>query len=105
MDQGGIMAQGVGAPSTDATARTAVPVIGKERVSVVIPAKNESENLSWLLPRLPTYIDEVVLVDGHSTDGTVEVARRLRPDIKIVTDGGRGKGDALRTGFAAATGD
>ncbi len=96
------MAQGAGALSTDAMA---VPVIGTERVSVVIPAKNESENLSWLLPRLPSYIDEVVLVDGHSTDGTVEVARRLRPDIKIVTDGGRGKGDALRTGFAAATGD
>jgi glycosyltransferase involved in cell wall biosynthesis len=99
------MRQRAGASSTDATTMAAVPVVGTERVSVVIPAKNESENLSWLLPRLPSYIHEVVLVDGHSTDGTVEIARRLRPDIKIVTDGGRGKGDALRTGFAAATGD
>jgi glycosyltransferase involved in cell wall biosynthesis len=76
-----------------------------ERISVVIPAMNEAENLKWLLPRLPDFIDEVVLVDGHSTDGTPEIARELRADIRIVSDGGRGKGDALRTGFAAATGD
>ena len=76
-----------------------------ERISVVIPAMNEAENLKWLLPRLPEFIDEVVLVDGHSTDGTPEIARELRTDIRIVSDGGRGKGDALRTGFAAATGD
>jgi glycosyltransferase involved in cell wall biosynthesis len=47
----------------------------------------------------------VILVDGRSTDDTVAVAQRLRPDIRIVAQGGRGKGDALRCGFAAATGD
>ena len=90
--------------TTEASAIHAVTAPG-ERVTVVIPAKNEAQNLRWLLPRLPAGVDEVVLVDGHSTDGTVEVARELRPDIRVVTDGGRGKGDALRTGFAAATGD
>ena len=90
--------------TTEASAVQAVRALG-ERVSVVIPAKNEARNLRWLLRRLPAGVDEVVLVDGHSTDGTVEVAMELRPDIKVVTDGGRGKGDALRTGFAAATGD
>jgi len=50
-------------------------------------------------------VHEVLLVDGHSTDGTVEVARCLLPQIRIVQQTGRGKGDALRCGFAAATGD
>ncbi len=74
-------------------------------VSVVIPAMNEAANLPHVLPQIPDWVHEVILVDGHSTDETVAVARRLRPDIRIVTQGGRGKGDALRCGFSAATGD
>lgn len=74
-------------------------------ISVVIPTLNEAENLPFVLPYIPTEIREVLLVDGHSTDRTVEVARELRPDIRIVQQEGRGKGAALRTGFAAATGD
>ena len=75
------------------------------RVSAVIPTLNEAENLPHVLPRIPEGVDEVVLVDGHSTDGTVEVARRLYPSIRIVQQDGKGKGNALRCGFAAATGD
>src|SRR5207253_10879286 len=52
-----------------------------------------------------SWVDEVVLVDGNSIDNTVEIARGLRPDIRIVQQQGRGKGAALRTGFAAATGE
>jgi hypothetical protein len=44
-------------------------------------------------------------VDGHSTDGTVDVARGLRPDVKVVMQTRRGKGNALACGFAAATGE
>jgi glycosyltransferase involved in cell wall biosynthesis len=44
-------------------------------------------------------------VDGHSVDDTVAVARALCPKAKVITQPGRGKGDALHTGFAAATGD
>jgi glycosyltransferase involved in cell wall biosynthesis len=73
------------------------------RVSVIIPALNEAKNLQHVLPRIPVWVDEVLLVDGNSTDDTVEVAYRLRPDIRIVQQQGRGKGAALRTGFAAAT--
>jgi len=75
------------------------------RVSVVIPTLNEARNLTHVLPRLPGFIYEVVLVDGNSTDDTVEVARSLRSDVRVVYQSGRGKGDALRTGFAAARGD
>jgi glycosyltransferase involved in cell wall biosynthesis len=75
------------------------------KVSVVVPAMNEAKNLPYVLPRIPDWVHEVVLVDGHSVDDTVAVARRLRPDIRVVVQEGRGKGAALRTGFAAATGD
>ncbi|MFN8535609.1 MAG: glycosyltransferase family 2 protein [Dehalococcoidia bacterium] len=75
-------------------------------VSVVIPALNEADNLPYVLPLIPfDEVDEVVLVDGGSTDGTVEVARALVPDIRVVTQLGRGKGDALQAGFEASIGD
>jgi glycosyltransferase involved in cell wall biosynthesis len=80
-------------------------VAPEPRVSVVVPALNEAENLPYVLPRLAEFADEVLLVDGHSTDGTLETARMLQPDIRIVKQEGRGKGAALRTGFQAATGD
>jgi glycosyltransferase involved in cell wall biosynthesis len=74
-------------------------------VSVIIPTLNEALNLPLVLAELPLDIYEVVVVDGLSTDGTPDVARRLRPDAKIVLQTGRGKGDALRCGFEAASGD
>src|SRR5215208_74492 len=74
-------------------------------VSVVIPAKNEAENIGWVLERLPPIVDEVVLVDGDSYDGTAEVAKRLRPDIRVIGQDTPGKGAAVRAGFAAAHGD
>jgi len=74
-------------------------------VSVVIPTKNEARNLPHVLSRIPSIVDEVVLVDAKSEDGTVDVARSLRPDIRIVYQKGRGKGNALREGFDASEGD
>ncbi|MEJ8634035.1 glycosyltransferase family 2 protein [Streptomyces sp. NPDC006475] len=74
-------------------------------VSVVIPAMNEAENLPYVFKTLPHWIHEVVLVDGNSSDNTVEVARELWPDVKVVKQAGKGKGDALISGFAACTGD
>ena len=91
--------------SPTCSAETLMPTHEKHTVSVVIPTLNEEENLPHVLPRIPVWVNEVLLVDGHSTDGTVEVARRLRPDIRIIRQEGRGKGAALRTGFAVATGD
>jgi phosphoheptose isomerase len=74
-------------------------------ISVIIPTLNEQDNLPHVLPRIPTAVDEVILVDGRSSDRTVEVARELMPDIRIVVQDGMGKGAALRSGFAAARGD
>ena len=81
-------------------------VVGSDiRVSVVVPALNEAANLPHVLTRIPSCVDEVVLVDGRSTDDTVGVARTVRPDIRVVMQSGVGKGNALACGFAAATGD
>ncbi len=74
-------------------------------VSVVIPTLNEALNLPHVLPRIPDFVTEIIIVDGHSVDDTVEVARRLLPQVKIVQQVGRGKGSALRLGFATARGD
>jgi hypothetical protein len=75
------------------------------RVSLVIPTLNEARNLPYVLGELPPNLYEVILVDGSSTDGTVEVARELYPKVKVVKQTGRGKGDALRAGFLASEGD
>ncbi len=103
------------------------------RVSVVIPALNEADNLPHVISRIPSWVHEVVLVDGHSTDSTLDVACSVWPNqhivrqerrrntgqpcpipherrsngmtLRLVMQEGRGKGAALRSGFAAATGD
>src|SRR5690242_19224522 len=74
-------------------------------ISVVIPTRNEAENLYYILPRIPLDVHEVILVDGHSSDNTIAVARQLRPDIRIIKQVWKGKGDAVRVGFAACTGE
>jgi glycosyltransferase involved in cell wall biosynthesis len=74
-------------------------------ISVVMPTLNEAANLPHVLARLPAIVDEVVIVDGHSIDDTLAVARAIRPDVRIVLQDGTGKGNALACGFAAASGD
>jgi hypothetical protein len=74
-------------------------------VTVVIPALNEARNLPEVARRMPAGIDEIVFVDGHSEDNSIEVARELWPSAKIVMQTRRGKGNALVCGFNAATSD
>ncbi len=111
------------------SSRLSAPV----KISVVIPALNEAKNLPHVISRLPQLVHEVVLVDGNSSDGTLDTARQLWPNIhivmrerrrrnaphqpianerrsegmtlRLVTQKGKGKGEALRCGFEAATGD
>jgi len=81
-------------------------------VSVVIPCRNERGNIEPAVRRLPYFgsRQEIIFVEGHSSDGTTEEIERVRhayPDrnIRMLVQEGRGKGDAVRLGFAQATGD
>ncbi len=74
-------------------------------ISVVIPAKNEARNIGWVLERIPSFVDEVIVVDGLSNDGTLEVAKMIQPDVVVIHEMRPGKGAALRAGFEAARGD
>jgi SAM-dependent methyltransferase len=81
-------------------------------VSIVIPCRNEKGNIEAAVARLPRFgmRQEIIFVDGHSTDGTLEEIHRVMArypdhDIQVLTQDGKGKGDAVRKGFAKATGD
>ena len=77
----------------------------KPKITLIIPALNEEKNLPHLLPKIPPVIDEVLLVDGRSTDRTMELAKVLRPDIRLLSQDGKGKGNAIKYGVKQATGD
>ena len=81
-------------------------------ISIVIPCRNERGNIEAAVTRLPAFgmHQEIIFVDGHSNDGTIEEIERVikkypHKDIKLFIQDGKGKGDAVRKGFAAATGD
>ncbi|MCB9947066.1 MAG: glycosyltransferase [Rhodospirillaceae bacterium] len=80
--------------------------------SVVVPARNERGNIEAAVQRLPQFApdQEIVFVEGHSSDGTWDEILRVQaayPDHKItcLQQPGRGKGDAVRAAFDAASGD
>jgi SAM-dependent methyltransferase len=84
----------------------------KFSVSILIPARNEKGNIESAVKRIPSFGEhqEILFVEGHSTDGTVEEIKRVAqtyPDknIKWMVQDGQGKGDAVRKGFAAAQGE
>jgi glycosyltransferase involved in cell wall biosynthesis len=95
-----MVVRNVGEPVVDAALRT---VEMTSTVSVVIPTLNEAENLPHVLPLLGGY--EVIVVDGGSTDGTLDVVRAYAPDALILRQNRRGKGNALMCGIDAAAGD
>ncbi len=94
---------------TASTERNSSPVgefsPGRYSVSVVVPTLNEARNLPHVLPQIPDWVMEVVVIDGGSTDGTMEVAKELRDDVVVIEDLTPGKGAALRRGFEVARGD
>lgn len=73
------------------------------KVSVVIPTKNEEATLEPVLVKCMAHADEVILIDGHSTDGTREIAEKH--GIPIHMDRGRGKGDAMKLAISLFSGD
>jgi glycosyltransferase involved in cell wall biosynthesis len=77
----------------------------RHTVSLVVPARDEARNIPWVFEQIPRCVDEVVLVDGDSRDATLRMASTCLPTVRTVRQRGPGKGTALRTGFAAATGE
>src|ERR1700716_4212705 len=85
----------------------------KFSVSIVIPCRNEKGNIESAIQRMPRFgsSQEILFVEGNSSDGTFQECERVRDackdswDIKVLKQDGKGKGDAVRKGFAAATGD
>ena len=82
-------------------------------VSIIIPCRNEAGNIEAAIDRMPAFgkRQQMIFVDGNSTDGTLEkikavIRKHRNKDISLILQGdGRGKGDAVRKGFDAASGD
>lgn len=77
----------------------------RPKITVLICTLNEEATIADVLSRVPVWVDEILLIDGHSSDSTVEKAYQARPEIRIVYQPGRGKGNALKCGVQQATGD
>lgn len=73
------------------------------RITVIVPTRNEIDNLRPVLELAAPYADELLVVDGHSSDGTRELASEC--GARVILDEGKGKGAALRLGIREATGD
>ncbi len=73
------------------------------KITLVIPAKNESGSIQELITRAKPFVDEILIVDGHSSDTTREVAAKA--GAKVVLDNGSGKGDGIRVGIQEAAGE
>ena len=69
-------------------------------VSLVIPAKNEEPSIGEVIKKALPYCDEIVVVDGHSSDHTAQVAEGY--GVRVVKDNKKGKGDAIRVGASVA---
>lgn len=72
-------------------------------VSVVVPARNEERSIGRILDGCRPYADELMVVDGHSTDHTVQVSEAR--GAKVIMDNGRGKGAAIRLAIETVRGD
>ncbi len=80
-------------------------VSGKPRVTVLICTLNEGATIAEVLSRVPEWVHEILLVDGNSSDNTVDKARQAQSDVRVVYQPGKGKGDALKYGIQNASGD
>ena len=74
-------------------------------VSLIIPAMNEASTLTSIIDSVPTYVDEIIVIDGRSKDNTFEIASNHPRVNKVLRQRSRGKGAALSLGFAMATCD
>jgi dolichol-phosphate hexosyltransferase len=90
----------------EALAASAKPPVSRQKktgprdprgwVSLVIPARNEERCIAEVIEKSLPFVDEIVVVDGHSIDRTVEIAENY--GVRVVKDNKRGKGEAIRVG-------
>ena len=92
--------------------RRCLPAEKAPSTSIIIPCRNEKGNIGPAIERIPRFGEhqEIIFVDGHSTDGTPDEVKKLisanpNKDIKFFVQDHTGKGDAVRKGFAEASGD
>jgi len=72
-------------------------------ISVVISVKNEVNTIGDILQRAESFADEIIVVDGKSTDGSREIVEKTKH--KLLKDTGRGKGEAIQLGLQYSTSD
>jgi len=77
--------------------------IAPSTITIVIPTKNEEQNLTDIIAGCKPYADELIVIDGHSKDNTQTIAEGL--GARVVLDHGKGKGDGIRTAIGEVTGD
>ena len=75
------------------------------KISVIVPVKNEAQSLQQVLNDIPHFVDEVIVVDGHSKDSTFLLAESHSRVTRVLSQYSQGKGAALSAGFAVASGD
>jgi len=73
------------------------------KITVVVPCLNEEEGVQQVLDQVPKFVDEVIVVDNDSTDGTAEIAKRM--GARVIQERVRGYGRAYKTGLLHAQGD
>ena len=76
-------------------------------ISLIVPVRNEAGNLPSVLPLIKKIpgVFEIIIVDGHSRDESIRVARKLLPQARIILQRGLGKGEAITFGAQAAKGN
>lgn len=75
-------------------------VYSKSKISIVVVAKNEADGLDKVLKSIKKYSDDIIVVDGHSNDGSKEIA--LKNKSRFYLDNKKGRGDAVKIGLKQA---
>jgi dolichol-phosphate hexosyltransferase len=72
----------------------------QKHCTIIIPARNEEKTIEIVLKDVKDMTNDLIVIDGHSTDGTAEIARKY--NARLILDNGLGKGDAIRIGLNEA---
>ncbi len=77
----------------------------EKKISIVVPTLNEAPNIKEVFTKIPKFVDEIIVIDGHSMDGTREEIKKYYNEARIFIEKPSGKGNAIKSGFEKVTGD